>query len=568
MATSRKTKHGTARLSEVARHLVKPAGIVKTGWPAIEATCRRLGTGFDQWQADAGRLMFSKTADGRYAATVGGVGMSLPRQVGKTHLVGYTMFALCVNTPGLTVIWTAHHSRTANETMLAMQGMAGRPKVAPHVRNITTGNGDEAVWFHNGSRILFGAREHGFGRGFAGVDVLVFDEGQILPEKALDAMLATMNTAPNGLALFMGTPPTPEVVTAGRAEAFTRMRHDAISGESDDVVWIECGADPEADPDDRAQWAKANPSYPHRTPLTSMLRMRKKLSPDSWLREGLGIWDEDAMNALMATWGLGKIDGAPPVPPQVLAVASGIDQTHSVILAAAAQHDLVHIKPLQYGPGTSWVADETIRLSKALGIPVVIDGRGPASSLIPDLEDAVDLRVKTTDDVVNASAEFWSLVTEGRARHAGYPELDEAVRVAVKRPVGNRWAWGARKSEGDISPLEAATLAAWELAHPEGGPNIFTSSRSEGVTVACGPRAEEWVNAQAAPADLVVPMSDELDPQASWVIWDAPGAAQGWRRDRFRMANPDVRMVIVTDDFEAYRPSKYHEEELATIGGS
>src|SRR5690606_26075366 len=131
----------------------------------------------------------------------GGVGMSLPRQVGKTHLVGYALFALCILQPGLTVIWTAHHSKTANETLLAMQGMARRQKIAPYVDRVTTGNGDEAVWFGNGSRILFGARERGFGRGFAGVDVLVFDEAQILTDKALDAMLATMNTAPNALAL-------------------------------------------------------------------------------------------------------------------------------------------------------------------------------------------------------------------------------------------------------------------------------------------------------------------------------------------------------------------------------
>src|SRR5690606_6142793 len=149
------------------------------------------------------------------------------------------------------------------------------------VDRVTTGNGDEAVWFGNGSRILFGARERGFGRGFAGVDVLVFDEAQILTDKALDAMLATMNTAPNALALFMGTPPLP----TDPSEAFTRMRADALSGDSDDLVWIECGADPDADPDDRKQWAKANPSYPHRTPLTSMLRLRKKLHPESWLRE-------------------------------------------------------------------------------------------------------------------------------------------------------------------------------------------------------------------------------------------------------------------------------------------
>jgi hypothetical protein len=35
-----------------------------------------------------------------------------------------------------------------------------------------------------------------------------------------------------------------------------------------------------------------NPSYPKRTPLESMLRLRENLSDDdSWNREGRGVWD-------------------------------------------------------------------------------------------------------------------------------------------------------------------------------------------------------------------------------------------------------------------------------------
>ena len=37
--------------------------------------------------------------------------------------------------------------------------------------DLYTGSGDEEVRFTNGSRILFGARERGFGRGIAGVEI-------------------------------------------------------------------------------------------------------------------------------------------------------------------------------------------------------------------------------------------------------------------------------------------------------------------------------------------------------------------------------------------------------------
>jgi len=52
-------------------------------------------------------------------------------------------------------------------------------------------------------------------------------------------------------------------------------------------------------------------------------------------------------------------------------------------------------------------------------------------------------------------------VQERRLRHASYPELEGAARAAVKRMVGDRWAWGRKQSDADISTLEAATFASW-----------------------------------------------------------------------------------------------------------
>nr|WP_242647656.1 hypothetical protein [Mycobacteroides abscessus] len=66
--------------------------------------------------------------------------------------------------------------------------MAARPKVDPHIEAVHRARGDEKIMFTNGSRILFGARESGFGRGFSDVDILVFDEAQIMTEGTLEDM--------------------------------------------------------------------------------------------------------------------------------------------------------------------------------------------------------------------------------------------------------------------------------------------------------------------------------------------------------------------------------------------
>ena len=151
-------------------------------------------------------------------------------------------------------------------------------------------NGEQEIAFRNGSRILFGAREGGFGRGFAAVDAIVFDEAQILTERALDDMVPATNQAkwPTGaLLLYMGTPPRP--IDPG--EVFSLKRESALAGLTDSQVYVELCADEDADPDDLDQLALANPSFPERTPLESVLRMRANLGSDeAYLREGFGIW--------------------------------------------------------------------------------------------------------------------------------------------------------------------------------------------------------------------------------------------------------------------------------------
>lgn len=456
------------RLSEVARHVVQPSGIVSTGWPAVEKTCReKLGIEFDGWQRGAGRLILAKRKDGALAAAIGGVGMSLPRQVGKTHLAAGLIFGLCVDTPGLLVIWSAHHARTHGETFLAMQAFAGRVKVAPFIEQVFKGSGDEEIRFVNGSRILFGARERGFGRGIPGVDILVMDEAQILSDKALENMLATLNTSKFGLQLYMGTPPKPE----DSSEAFTRMRTEALSGESDDQGWIECGADPDADPDDRKQYPVMNPSVPHRTPVTSILRLRKKLTEDGFLREAMGIWPVVGGGLISVDeWsGLTDLESA-PVDPVAFGVYVNKAQTVSAIGVAGYRADgLIHVAviPAEAGgdatslPGMGWIPGRARQLvDRWSPCATVIDERSTAGALIEDLRaEGVEVTTTNSAAMANACGKFYSAVKEGQLRHHGTLPLQSSVCAGKKRDLADQWAWDRKDRNSDITQLVAVTLA-------------------------------------------------------------------------------------------------------------
>lgn len=446
-------------LSDVARHVVAPVGIKTTAWPKVRDTCARLGWGFDGWQDGAGKLILSKRPDGSYAADT--IVISIPRQVGKTYLIACIIYALCLLEPGLTVIWTAHRKTTAAETFRQFDGMSQRPKVAPHIRQVLRGKGDERIVFNNGSRILFGARESGFGRGMTDVDVLVLDEGQILPESTLEDMGATQNVAKNPLTFVMGTPPRPK----DDGEFFTLLRQEALSGDSDGTLYIETSADRGADPMDRGQWRKANPSFPHRTTERAMLRLRKKLkNDDSWRREAMGVWDEVAhvgspLDA--ARWAQG-VDVGPPGDAKPTALA--VDMSHDRAISIGAcwlEDESVHVEEVWAGvdepAAVEWVAERAGRR-----MPVVIDTMSPAASMIPVLKArGVQVRPSGSGDMAKGCGLMVSDLAGGRLTHADQSPLNEAREGARKRPIGTAGGWGYDRKDPtvNISPLVAVTLA-------------------------------------------------------------------------------------------------------------
>lgn len=449
------------RLSEVARHVIRPQGIVATSWPSVRHECNvNMGLFFDQWQDDLGKLVCAKRSDGLYAADM--FAMSIPRQTGKTYFLGALVFALCKMNPGTTVLWTAHRTRTAAETYKSMAGLAKREQIAPHIASTPSGNGKEAVMFVNGSRILFGAREKGFGRGFSEVDVLIFDEAQILTENAMDDMVPATNASRNPLILFAGTPPKP----TDPGEVFTTKRQEALDGEVDDVGFVEISADEDADPDDETQWRKMNPSYPHRTSARAIKRMRKALSLDSFRREAMGIWDKIGVHAAVvkeAVWRdlgdpLGPEDGEKPA-------ALGVDMSHGGDLSIGAcwlmDDEGRHVEQVWAGDDAEAAIDWLVERA-GRRIPVVIDDASPASALVPELKrKRVKVRRTSAADMAKGCGLFENNVKADALTHGNQADLNEALKGARKRPIRDAggWGWDRRDPTCSIHPLVAVTLA-------------------------------------------------------------------------------------------------------------
>lgn len=488
------------KLSDVAKHLVVPSGIKTTGYPAVEAQCKKMGVTHDPWQKGLGRAILAKREGGLYAAGIGGVLISICRQVGKTFTIGTIIFALCILFPGIKVLWTAHHSATSDETFETLSALARRQRIAPYIRQVRGGNGKQRILFTNGSRIMFGAREHGFGRGIPGVSIVVFDECQILKAKALSDMIPAANTVKNPLIIYMGTPPKPEdpaeVFKARRKKALAvKKRRAAGEVVEFNTLWVEVGADQGDDVEDRKVLAKANPSFPHRTPWEAILRLRENLTDEAdWAREGLGIWDEDGADGgpLSKLWPMSAISpkDVPTEGTRAYGVAFSVDGMRVAHGGCLIDGDRAHVElidaksgPIQDEESLAVLADWFVE--DVGGLPrwrrassIVIGGRAGASVLemllikrkVPRRRITVISTAQYFQasglllDEVKAAAKAAKLGTPLPLTHTkdeGQLALDASAKAVVQEKRTRDGAWGWAAPGGDETPAEAISFALY-----------------------------------------------------------------------------------------------------------
>jgi hypothetical protein len=250
------------------------------------------------------------------------------------------------------------------------------------------------------------------------------------------------------------------------------------------MLYLEFGASPDCDPRkwptghvDLAQVALANPSYPHRTQRAAVLRMMKNLGPESFAREGLGLWDDDhprtpplispetwaslkgeAPKAGLTCWG---IRVAPTTGQVALTVARRPDDGGPVHVEVIDERNITD--------GVAWLTDwftagDRPRWNDAAQI--VIDGSGSGGVIGNALNTAgVPKRVilfPNVNQVITANAELFNSAHAQGLTHAGQPGLDEPAGRAAKRDIGNKGGWGWESTDGgSVAALEAAALALW-----------------------------------------------------------------------------------------------------------
>lgn len=481
--------------------LVEPAyrctpEYTQTLGPEVADLATEAGFEPDPEQRLALDLIFALDKQGKSAAFE--FGLVASRQNLKTGVFKQASLGWLYVTRQPLIVWSAHEFGTTKEALRDLAALIESSRyLSRRLKTIRFANDDPSIELMSGQRIKFKARTKSGGRGLTGHKV-VLDEAFALTDDHMGALLPTVSVVPDPQILYGSS--------AGLAHSavLRRIRDRGRAGTSARLAYLEwCAETDESCADENCAhqvgsdgclldrvdlWQRANTLLgrvrANGTGLTVdyVKAERQAMPPSEFARERLGWWDEpvehEERKIPIGLWNDRADAGSSIDAGLVLAFDMTPNRDWTSIAAAGLNGDgLRHVEitgvdgNLDHRPGGRWVVERILDLvERHHPVAVMVDGKSPAASLIPELEDAgLQIVTDQPDDehrlvVVNASdmaqacGMFYDDVIEGTLRHIGQTVLDDAVEGADTRVLSGAWAW-SRASEVPISPLVASTLA-------------------------------------------------------------------------------------------------------------
>lgn len=504
---------GRLRVAEIVQpaHLWVPERVGSYGDEACDLA-RLAGRELDEEQELAVDAMLSYGPGGRWAAFEGAVIEA--RQNGKTGgvILPVVLFDLFLLPPDR-IVWTAHIFRTARDAFNDIIGLIdGCAELSRRVKKVSSSHGEEYIELHNRAKLEFLARSKGGGRGLGGKR-LVMDEALYLGAESMGALIPTLAARSAN-----GDPQITYGSSAGvkTSDHLRALRDRGRRGGDPSLVWVEwcapggwdnpgCAEGAECSHvvgtagcalDNEKLWPLANPALGRRITYEYVRRERRALPPEEFGRERLGWYDDPVgVTAVpLESWTECVDEESAPTSRPVLAIDVAPASRSAAIVAAMWRPDgMPHLEVVAHAPTADWVAIRCAELAKHRPLDWVLDPAGPAGALLPDLmQVGIEPRQLSSRDLGQACEAFAAAVTGRALRHLADPVLARAIAGAGKREIGDGlWAWSRRRSESDISPLVAATIAHWGLSvsppeqAPAPAPQVVTTNvRSETNTLA------------------------------------------------------------------------------------
>jgi hypothetical protein len=476
---------------------------------------RRCGIEPQPWQGVGG------VADGIYGHQESGlwsareVALMLPRQNGKGTegelrvLSGIGLFGESL------MFWTAQVVPTALEAMQRILWAVNNcDDLRSEVKSIVNVNGREAIEFFGLSKrsritepriIRFSARTSHQARGFAGANVVFFDEGYVLTPNQMAAIVPTLSTKVNTQIWYLSSPPL-DTSAAGPKLAVDAtpglhlfgLRDRARKGDAR-LAYYEWGIEQdldeveEQDPEtgeyivDLGDWQviqRINPAFGHLLQADAVQTELDTMTRRVFARERLGAWpvkpvDPKSVEARVINakaWAAGRRSRLTPGSAVVFGVDASPGRQRSTIMAYWVDPDGYEVcEVVDSRPGVSWVPVRLAELRKEHNpMGIAFDSKSQINGLKSDFEtlgfsvaeadgDKLEwgqLWIATTAQLAAATVGAIEAVAERSVLHGGQPEMNIAVANVATRKIGEGLiAFSRINSRMDISPLNGWALA-------------------------------------------------------------------------------------------------------------
>lgn len=489
--------------SQVPRVLWTPEYASSTGQEAIEL-CAMAGLVLDPWQCFTLDRALGERSSGRWTSFE--VGICAPRQSGKDALLEARGLTGLYLLDERLLVHSAHEFATSLEAFYRLLALIdGCSDLSRRVKRVSRSHGEEGIEMLDGKRIRFRTRTKGGGRGFS-CDWLALNEAMDIPEAMHAALLPTLSARPNPQVWYCGSAVDQQSMDHG--VVFSRVRERALKGGDPSLMYVEFSAvfdHPDAVTAEAAvnpeTWAQSNPALNVRISGEHVGREQRSMDARTFAVERLNVGDWPATDGSAgrkisdAQWADCKDAESEAVDPVVFAFDVTPDRRYGCISAAGKRQDgLAHLEVIELAEGTGWMVDRILALAaNHETAAVVFSNAGPAASIAADVDEddgdlearlkrlRVELKPAMAQDEAKACGGLYDAVADCLVRHLGTTELEQALKGAATRPLGDAWAWARRTSRANISPLVACTLALWGLQTTPHRPRVRVVSLADAL---------------------------------------------------------------------------------------
>lgn len=392
--------------------------------------------------------------------------MSVPRQSGKTALMGAVYVHRCLIRTGARVWHTQQTGQHARETWRKLVADQFEPSMFAPLGKATRSAGSEVLRFQLNRAQLrphppTADALHGEQSDLCGIDeAWTFDEDE--GRDLLQAIIPTQATRPGAQTIIYSTRGT-----ADGSTWFHNMIDRIVAGESRAAL-IDYGI-PDDAPADVDTVVDHHPAVGHTIGRETVVEALDALGPSQFAR-AYGNRTTATRRQLIPSERLDAVawnDERPDGRRWVFAAAVSQDRGDAAIAAATVLDDGRPLATIvQTGRGSSWVAPRLVELVADWDTPPpVVDRVGPAAT-VADALDRMDeaVEIPSARDVAAATADLLDRLQPQRDDAPGiwlhpHPALMAAISNAATRPMGDAIMLSRRGSAGSVAAFEAVILA-------------------------------------------------------------------------------------------------------------